>query len=156
MARGRVYTADFSNVSVSATQDLFSIFPGASMAIEIHQINLGQVTQTTIGGLRVRLRRLTGTVAQGSGGTVVTPTPLMPNDVASSVTAHANDTTISTATTFTDLFSDVWNLLNGYLYFPAVDDRPVIKLSTGCVFSLDSAPGSAIVCNGSITFAELF
>lgn len=155
MARSRVYIFGFNGVTISAVQDLFSIAAGANMAIELHSIVLGQITQTTVGGARLRLRFMPSTFTQGSGGTAPTPKPINPDDAATSVTAHVNDTTqASTSGTSVDL-PDVWNLLNGYLWLPPIDDRPIVKPSAGFVLSLDTAL-SSLVCSGNLTFAELF
>lgn len=155
MARSRVYTAGFNGVSVSAVQDIFSLSSGAK-AIEIHYVKLGQITQTSIGGLRLRLRRLPATFTQGSGGSVVTPAPLITSDVAATVVAHVNDTTQATSTgTIVDM-PDAWDLPFGYLWMPPEVDRPLIGPSGGFILSLDTVPGTALVANGHIAFAELF
>ena len=156
MARGRPYSVGFSGVSVSAVQDLFSLLATANMAFEIHFIKLGQITQTTIGGLRVRLRRLPATVTVGSGGTAVTPAALLPSDGAATVTARVNDTTqASTSGTAVDL-PDTWDLPGGFLWMPPEADRPIIRPSQGFIVSLDTTPGAALTVSGHMVFAELF
>jgi hypothetical protein len=156
MARGRVYTVGFAGVTVSAVQDLLGVYAGASMAVELHSFSLGQITQTTIGGVRLRLRRLAATVTQGVGGTAPTPALTMPGDAAATATARTNDTTQATTSGTASSIPDVWNLLNGYLWLPPIDDRPIIKPSEAFIVSLDTAPASGLVCSGNLTFAELW
>ena len=154
MARSRVYTIGFNNVTLSAVQDLFGLYTGTGMAIEIHFIKLGQVTQTTIGGLRLRMRHLLATVTSGSGGSVLTPAPALPNDVAATTVARANDTTQASSSTVKDL-PDTWDLPFGFIWMPPEADRIVIKPSEAFIVSLDGTPGS-LVANGHMAFAELF
>lgn len=153
MARSRVYTVEFDNVSVSVVQDLFSILASSTVPIEIHSVTLGQKTSTSVATLRVRGRRVAGPT-QGSGGATPTPRPALPTDQASVVTAHTNDTTQASGTIVT-LWADVWNVVNGYLYLPPSDDRPVVGAGQLFLFDLDDAPGSALTVSGTCTFGEL-
>ena len=153
----RVYTMQFNNVSVSAAQDLLAIYTGAAKAIAIHEVTLGQVTATTVGNLRLTLKRLPPTVTSGSVGAAGVINPVNPGDAAATVTGRTNDTTQATTTgTPAILKGDVVNVLNGYQYLPPPEDRPVIGLSSAFIVSLDSAPGSAEAMSGTITFEELF
>lgn len=155
MARPRVYTIGFNAVTISAVQDLFSVAATTSMAFEVHWIQLGQVTQNTVGQARLRLRYLPATFTVGSGGAAATPKPINPDDAAATVTGRTNDTTQATTSGTAVDIPDVWNLLNGYLWMPPVDDRPVIKPSAAFVLSLDSVL-SSLVCSGAMAFGELF
>ena len=153
---GRVYTVSFEGVSITAVQDLVTIFTGVK-AVKIHSAWLGQITATAVGNLNVSLRRLPATVTAGSAGTAPTPQPLNPGDAAATVTAHANDTTRSTTGgTISYLAYDVCNVINGYLFLPPAEDRPVIAPSQAFVFSLDTAPSGAETFSGGVTVEELF
>jgi hypothetical protein len=152
----RVYTVNFAGVSVSAVQDLITIFTGAK-AIEVHSVVIGQITATSVGNLAVSMKRLPATVTPGSGGSTPTPLPVDYNGTAATVTAHANDTTrTTTAGTPQTLVADVFNVVNGYLYLPPAEDRIIVSPSQAFVLSLDTAPGSAETISGTVTFAELF
>ncbi len=48
MSAGRTYNVVFRGVSVSGAQDLCAAYAGASMALEVISITLGQVTLTTV------------------------------------------------------------------------------------------------------------
>jgi len=155
MSRSRVYTVGFNNVTLAAVQDLFSLLATANMAFEVHYVKFGQVTQSAIGGLRLRLRRLPATVTVGSGGTAPTPAPIFPNDAAATVTARVNDTVQATTSGTAIDLPDTWDLPFGYLWMPPESDRIIIKPSQAFIVSLDSTPGS-LVANGHMAFGELF
>lgn len=156
MARSRVYTVGFAGVSVSAVQDLFALTATSGKAFEVHYIKLGQITQTTIGGLKLRLRRLPATFTTGSGGSSATVSPIIPTDVAATVTARVNDTAQATTSGTAVDMPDSWDLPFGYLYMPPEADRLIVEPSTGFIVSLDTAPGSTIVVSGHMAFAELY
>jgi hypothetical protein len=152
---GRIYSVSFKGVSVSAVQDLFGIYAGAK-AFKVHSISLGQVTATAVGNLKLSLNRLPATVTAGSGGTTPSPEPLSPNDTAATITAQANDTTqATTGGTAQTLFADAINVINGYLFLPPAEDRPIVAPSQAFIVSLDSAPG-AQTWSGTIVVEELF
>jgi hypothetical protein len=152
----RVYTMSFQNVSVSAVQDLMALYAGSSGAFEVHEFVVGQITATTVGNLRIRLRRLPATVTAGSAGGAGTINKSRPGDAAATITGRINDTTQATTSgTAVDVRSDVYNPINGYQFLPAPEDRPACNPSEAMVVSLDTTPGSAETMNGVITVAEL-
>lgn len=156
MGRSRGYSVQFNNVSVSVVQDLIALYSGASMALELHGLVIGQITGTTVQNLRISVKRLPATVTAGSGGSAPTPQKLMRGDAAATATARANDTTqATTGGTAATLHSDVFNTVNGYQFFWPPGDMPTIGLSEAAVLSLDTAPGSALVMSGTLYFGEV-
>lgn len=157
MARTRPYSVQFANVSVSAVQDLIALYCGASMACELHGIDIGQITGTTVQNLRISIKRLATTVTAGSGGSAPTPQKIMRGDAAATATARVNDTTQATTSgAAAVLHSDVFNTVNGFQFFWPPNDMPTIGLSEAAIVSLDTAPGSALTMSGTLYFAELF
>lgn len=156
MSRGRVYTIGFNGVSVSAVQDLFSIQATGSRAFEVHAVKLGQRGQTTVSGLGLRLRSMGATFVVGSGGTALTPVPVLPGDAGAAVIARANDTTQASSTGLIRDLPDTWDLPFGYLWVPPEADRPVIAPSGAFVVSLDTAPGGTLTVSGHMAIAELW
>ena len=66
----RIYTANFENITVSAIQDILSIKAGAANGIELHTIELSAAaSSSTPSEIRLRLKRITGTLTAGTGGT---------------------------------------------------------------------------------------
>lgn len=152
-ASGRIYTVSFQNVTISAVQDMIAIKAGASNPIAILSVNIGQITGTSVANQRIRLQQA-GTFSFGSGGTTPTPAKWIQSDAATAATAHCNDTTPS-ASTFTDLWDDQWNIVNGFLWVPPVPSRPpVIAVAGGFRVTLDTAPAS-LVTNMTVTYEEL-
>lgn len=157
MARGRTYAVSFSGVSVAAIQDLIAVYCGASMAIELHGLVIGQITGTTVQNLRVSLKRLAAAVTGGSGGATASPVKMTRGDAGATVTARVNDTVQATsASSAVVLLSDVFNIVNGYQFFFPPSDMPTIGLSEAAVLSLDTAPNpSALLISGTLYFAEI-
>src|ERR1700691_4363809 len=94
----RIYSAGFDTVSVgTAVQDIFSLLASATKGVQLHHIHLEAAGVTTAAQIRLRLKRGTATVSQGSGGTVPTPGMIDAGDtLASTATLHVNDTTQAT------------------------------------------------------------
>lgn len=154
MGKLRVYSVQFSGVTASAIQDLIAVYCGASMAVELHGIVIGQITGTSVANLRISVKRLPATVTAGSGGSAATPQKIERGDAAATATARTNDDTQATTSgTAAVLHSDVFNIVNGYQFFWPPDDRPSAGLNEALVLSLDTAP-SSLVMSGALYFAE--
>lgn len=154
---GRTYDIIFRNVAATAVQDLCAAYAGASMALEVISINIGQITQTSVELVQVSLKRLTATVTAGSGGGAFTPVLDSDTDAAATFTSRINDTTIATTTgTTAYLHADAFNLVNGYAWIFPPGGRPQCKLSEALIFSLDSAPAASRTISGSMKVRELF
>lgn len=154
---GRIYTTGFSGVTVAAVQDAINVLAGATKVLGILSVNLGQVTGTTVANARVRLRYLPVTVTNGTGGGAGTVKPWVSGDAAATATSRINDasTQATSSGTAVDIWDDVWNTVNGFLWVPPVPSRPpVIGLSGAFIVSIDTVLAS-FVCNGSVTFEEL-
>lgn len=153
---GRIYTMSFTNVTLSAVQDLLCVYAGSSKIFAVLSVNLGQVTGTSVANQRVRIRYLPATVTAGSAGSAGTLKPFVSGDAAATITGRINDTTqATTGGTAVDLWDDQWNIINGFLWVPPIPSRPPIcGLSGAITVSLDTAP-STITANGSITVEEL-
>lgn len=158
MARARSYSVAFQNVPVSAVQDLIALYCGASMACELHGVQIGQITGTNVQNLRVSIKRLPATVTAGTGGSSATPRSMLSGDAAATATARANDATTQASTSGTPqtLHADVMNTVNGFSFFWPPNDIPTFKPGEACVLSLDTAPSSALTMSGTLYFGELF
>ena len=157
MSAGRTYSIVFRNVNVSAVQDLCAAYCGASMAIELVSLTIGQITQTAVEILQISIKHLPATVTAGSSGSSYTPNPDTPTDAAATFTARINDTTPATTGGTADYkHEDTFNLVNGYQWIWPERARPSAKLSEALIFSLDSAPAALRVMSGSMKVRELF
>lgn len=122
----RIYQAGFDNVSLgTAVQDIFSIKASATKGIQLRHIHLEAAAITTAAQLRMRLKRLTATVTQGSGGSVPTIAITDPGDtLAAAAVLHCNDTSQATTSgTTTVLGYFQWDVLLPWDYMPGPEDE---------------------------------
>lgn len=152
----RIYTIQFSGVSVSAVQDLISAQSTSGGSFYVNEIYLGQITQTSVEILRVSVKRFSGAYSIGSAGTSATPQKMLFGDAAATATGRVNDTTQTTSGTAVTLATDDFNLINGWQYLPAPEDRIKVNPSQAIVLSLDTAPASARTMSGYMVIAEDF
>ena len=152
---GRVYVAEFENVSVSALQDFFEIPPGVNEPILLHAVYLSQVTDVGDANeemLRVKIIR--GNTTSGSGGTTQVAQPLNQND-PTGPTIDLNNTTEASVGTEEDLHSETFNIRTGWQYIPTPEMRPRVQNAELLVVRLLVAPGTAILMSGTIYFEVL-
>lgn len=151
----RIFKVGFENISVTAIQDLFGIYAGSVKAFEVLALTLGQITSTTVAGLRISGEILTSPVVSGSGGAAGTLYPTGIDRTAATITARTNDTVQATAAAEELVHADVYNVINGYQWKWA-PGQLVILPNQAFVLSLDTAPSGTQVTNGSLTVGELF
>jgi hypothetical protein len=147
---GRVYSAVFETVSVSAAQDLFELNAPSDACVVVHGFEVSQVASETSEQLNLLVHR--GTTS-GSGGTTVTARPLKVGDPAFGGTVEVNNTTQSSEGN--QLHAAGFNVLNGYLWLPPPELRPVLSPSGRLVVELQTAPGAALSCSGTLYFEEV-
>jgi hypothetical protein len=153
----RVYKTPFDNVSIAAVQDILSLKAGAANGIEIHQIDLTAGGVNSPAEIRLRLKRLSAVVTQGTGGTALTPGPADSGDTkAATATVRANDTAQATTTGTTTLLGAwQWNVLLPWQYLPAPEDRDVCQAGEAFVLDAPAAPGAAILVSGTVVWREV-
>jgi len=138
----RIYKSGFDTASIgTAVQDIWSLFAGASNGIQIHWCQMTAASVTTAAQIRLRFKRGTATVTQGSGGTVSAMNLVDDGDTkAAGSTVHNNDTTQATTTgNFTGLLEYFqWNVLLPFDYMPGPEDedRPTCLVSQILIFDL--------------------
>jgi hypothetical protein len=81
-----------------------------------------------------------------------------PGDAAATVTARINDITTQQSTNGTAavLFQREWEFLNGFIWVPMPDERPVIAPSQGLAINLPTAPSASMTVSGFAQIEELF
>lgn len=153
----RVYTAFFDNVTIgTAVQDIFLLKAGATNMIELHSIVLtAGAAITTPAEIRLRLKRGTATITNGSGGTAPSAVPANITDAAAVSTLRANDTTQATTSgAFTTLGAWYWNELMPFELLWPPEDRPSCILNQGFVLDLPAVIAASVSVSGVITWAE--
>lgn len=157
---GRMFTARFEGVSVTAAQDVFSLGSPTSGVGVLHAVYLSQTSDVGDSGEIIEeVRIVTGNTTVGSGGSAPTAIPLQLGD-APTVTVRANDTTEVTAGTQVIKFSDSWNVRVGWQYVPTPEMRIhfnelIAGTTTFLAVQLPNIPGSGITMTGTIVFEEI-
>lgn len=152
---GRMYTAIFENVSVSAAQDLFEITPADDKPVKIHQIVISNVSSETADQLRYTIKRFSGAYTSGSGGTSPTPRPLDSNDTAAGFTVEANNTTRATGGTSVTLWAEGQDARAGWNWFPTPAGQIRCPQAEAIVVGLEAAPASSTPMSGTVLIEEL-
>jgi len=153
---GRMYTAVFNNVAVTAIQDLFELVAPADSVVLLHDIHLSQNTDVGDAAEEVlRIELTSGHTTSGSGGAAVTPVPVSLGDAAFGGTCEANNTTQASAGTIVTKYVWNWNIRVGFDKIFTPETRPVISPSTRMCLELPAAPADSVTMSGSITFEEI-
>ena len=122
----RVYTVSVDNITYTAAgtdTDLFSIDPAADKPTAIKSCVIKATSEIQEAQEEwVRLKIIRGHTTVGSGGAAATARPLDPGDTAYSGSCRTNDTTIASAGTAVDLWSDAYNVRAGFELFRAPED----------------------------------
>lgn len=158
----RMYTVSFENVSIPATNamDLFEITPADDKPVKLCALYLSNVGGTADAGdaqeelLRLVIKR--GFTTSGSGGSTPTAVPVNSStDTAAGFTAEANNTTVATTGTTTDIHADGWNVRVPYQVIWPPEMRPgASQANTTIIVRLVAGPADAVLCSGTIYVAE--
>ena len=153
---GRIYTAEFQNVAVTAQQDFFEINPASNKPIELHEFGLFQTSD--VGDAAEEMlscKVIRGHTTSGSGGTTQTAAPRKTAQTAVGATCELNNTTIASAGTAVDLLSFSFNVRVGYEKIWTPETRPGTINGTLLVIRLLTTPADSLTMDGYFTFEEL-
>lgn len=153
---GRMYTAVFNNVAVTAIQDLFEIVAPADSVVALHDIHFSQNSDVGDAAEEIlRIELTSGHTTSGSGGSAVTPVPVSLGDAAFGGTCEANNTTQAVSGTIVTKYVWNWNIRGPFDKIFTPETRPIISPSTRMCLELPAAPADSITMSGSITFEEI-
>ena len=150
---GRMYSAVFEEVAVTAVQDLFTLIASSSTVIAVHGIWISQSSDAGDAAseqLNILIHRGSTT---GSGGSALTARPLHNGLAAFSGTIRANDTTQGTEGN--QIFADSFNVMAGWQWIPTPEMRPHIPPSGRLTVELQTAPADSLTMSGTIIFEVL-
>ena len=155
-----LFTVPFSNFTVSSTlgpsyYDLWSLKGTTSGRVEIHQVNIGQLSTNVTGNQQLSVQIFTGSTALG-GGTGVTPVNL--KRWATSPTANSSvaapSSNLGSTVSATLVIADNTDWSGNWLYTP--DTYEELTLDTGQGFMVRvSAPPTAVQLSGTLLFKEI-
>lgn len=148
------------NISANAGDiDLIEILTTTEKPIAIHEIVIGQVSETGDAAeefITLIIRRVTGAPTSGSGGGTSSPIPTHPNDAATSVTVETGNTTPLSGGTSVELMREAWNLRSAFTFLPPPEGRIYVAGATRLVVELGAAPADSVgPYIGHILFEEL-
>jgi len=154
---GKIYSAEFSDVSVAAAQDLFSLLVGDDEPIHLLGCIISQnsdVGDAAAESLTIRIMRGWGTV--GSGGSAPTARNLDGKGGAATTTVRANDTTEASAGSVVNMHTEVWNIAMPWIYMPIPELRIRVDQADDLLsVSLLAAPTDALITSGTIYWEEI-
>lgn len=152
----RIYTAQFTDVAVTAIQDLFEIVAPADAIVVIHEVHFGQRSDVGDAAEEVLSIQLTsGQTTSGSGGSTPTAVPLSFGDAAFGGTVEANNTTQAADGTIVTHYSWHWNIRGSFDKIWTPETRPVLSPSRRGCFELPVAPADSITMSGTVIFEEI-
>lgn len=153
---GRLYTVSFTDVAVSAAQDLFEIAPAANKPVQIHGLFLGQTSD--VGDAQDELLRysvIRGHATSGSGGTTPTPAPHLVADTAAGFAAEVNNTTIASTGTTTTLHVGVFNIRSGEALLLTPELRWRCHNGSSRIVVRIPAPTDSLTMSGTLYVEEI-
>jgi hypothetical protein len=148
---GRIYSVSFTDVAVTAVQDLFQIEAVTVPAI-IHAIYVSQITDVgdaNAEALTIRIRRVTDALTN-----VTAEAQMDTGDAVALADLNVNDTT-QLVTGAQTLHAEGWNIAMPFVYLPPPELRIVVKVGDALTVDLATAPADSITVNGTMYFEEV-
>jgi hypothetical protein len=152
----RAYSVEFENVSVTAAQDFFEVTPADDKPVRVAGLFLSQSSDVGDAAEEMlRIRIIRGHTTGGSGGAAPTARPMDRSATAAGFAAETNNTTIASAGTGVNLYSDAFNIRSGLqLWFPPECMPEVSQGDVTIVVRLMAAPADALSMSGTLFLLE--
>ena len=156
MIPGRLYSANFNDVTVTAAQDFFELNVPSDAVVALMEIHLSQ--QTELGDAQEEQLNIlvkTGATTSGSGGTTPTAVPRSLGDPAFGGTVEVNNTTKASTGTIVTHMAEWWNIRIPYDKIFTPESWIMVSPSARLTIELVGAPADAVDISGWILFAEI-
>ncbi len=147
---GRMFTASFTDVAVTAQQDLFQIEANTVPAI-IHAIFLSQtsdVGDAAAENLSILIRRVTDAVTND-----IAEAKLDTGSGAALADLAVNETT-ELVTGAETVHSEAWNIAMSFIWMPPPEMRIVVQVGNALVVNLNDTPADELTMSGTMYFEE--
>ncbi len=147
---GRIYSAFFTDVAMTADQDVFQLEAVTKGAI-IHAVYLGQRSDFGDAAaeiLSVQIARITDDVTAGQ-----LEAQLDLGDAAATADVAINQTTQLT-TGYDVIHSECWNIQLPFVYLPPPELRIVVEIGNAIVVDVGPDPTDSITISGTIYWEE--
>lgn len=152
---GRIYTAQFAAVAVTAATDLFEINVASTKIVKIHEIHLMQTTDLGDAAEEVlAIKMISGYTSSGSGGSAPTAAPHEIGDAAYAGTVEVNNTTQANTGTAVTHYTWGWNIRVPFQMVFTPETRKAVAPSGRLVIT-NSAPADSITVSGTCVFEEI-
>lgn len=157
---GRLYQVPIPSSAIAAQFDIFELLAAAEKPCDVHEIFLAQDTEAGDAQeemLTLTLKRASGSVTSGSGGTAPTPVPVEPDDAAAGLTAEVNNTTklaVGTGTITAERYF-AWNIRMPFHHIFTPESRPRIKGGERKVLELTKTQLDSVSMTGYVIVEEL-
>jgi len=152
MAHGP-YVVSLINTAVTGAITLVQIKAGSGNPLQIIEVRASQSSSTTSAMQRIEIGKET------SAGTVTSFTPVLenPGDGAANAAGSTSGTGVNCSSegTYTDIYV-AWdfNVLTGFLWQPALEDRIWVPVSGILGVRFPTAPGSSTTYDVQVKFLE--
>ena len=150
---GRMYSAVFEEIAVTAVQDLFEINAPSDAIVVLHGLEIAQSSDAGDSEDEQLALLIHRGSTSGSGGSAPTARPMELGDAAFGGTVEANNTTQSTEGTH--LHATAFNVRAGYFKEWTPETRIVISPSGRLIIELQTAPADSLTMSGTIYFEEI-
>lgn len=148
---GRMFTVVFSEVAVTAQQDLFQIEALVTPAI-IHKIVLSQtsdVGDAAAENLSILIRRVTDAVTDD-----LATVQLDKGDATQTADVAINET--SELTTGAEIIhAEAWNIALPFIWMDPPEGRIIVEVGNVVVVNLNTTPADSLTMSGTIVFEEV-
>ncbi len=148
---GRRYSCSFTEVAVTAQQDLFQIeantVPARILGVFLSQSS--DVGDTESEALSILIRRVTDAVTNDvaevniDGGNSAANADLAVNETTELVTGAAT------------IHSEAWNILTPFVYLPTPELAPIVEVGNAIVVNLNTTPADSLTMSGTLYFEEI-
>ncbi len=148
---GRMYTVSFTDVAVTAAQDLFQIEAVTVPAI-LHAVYISQNTDmgdAEAEALTIRFRRVTDALTN-----VTAEVKLDNGSAAANADLNVNDTT-PLVTGAQTIHAECWNIQMPFIWLPPPEMRIIVPVDDVVTVNLVSAPTDSLTMSGTMYFEEI-
>lgn len=157
---GRMYTAVFKSIAVTAAQDFFEVLAATGKPVIIHGFSIAQSSDVGDAAeemLVMTTNRGVGSVTSGSGGAAVTAQAIDDGEAAPSTTVERNNTTIMAAGSgsLEELEAHVLNVRVPYTFWYTPETRPVVSPGNRWTLELETTPADSLTMSGTLWFQEI-
>lgn len=146
----RMYTVSFTEIAVSAQQDLFQL-EANTVPVTIHGVTLSQTSDegdSAAENLSIMIARITDTVTDDL------PSVQADSGDATQLADIAINETSELTTGLEVYHSEAWNIALPFIWMPPPEMRLIVKVTDAMVVNLNNTPNDSLTMSGTMYFSE--